>query len=381
MKILITTGIFPPDIGGPATYVPFIAQWLAERGHQICVLTLSKDLKDNKNYPFKIVKIKRGLPILFRMPLAIFRIVILARQTDIIFANGLWFEAAVANLFLYKPLVNKIVGDRAWEISTRQGWTTDGFGKFQQTRYSFKIEFLKSLRNFYVRRASLNIVPSKYLERTVLNWGVPDNKIKIIYNMVSTIDRIPKIDNPINTKYKIITVGRLLKNKGIDELLEIIGELKDTGLTIIGEGPQKKILENRTQELRVEKLVLFTGAQPQQQVMSYMAACDIFILNSRHEGFPHVILEAMQCGIPVIASNVGGIPEIIKDGINGLIINPGDKEGIKEKITLLLKDSQLRQQLVSNAKETLGFFSKMPEDTEEALQDIIKNECINVGLR
>lgn len=123
MRILITTGIFPPDIGGPATYVPQIAKGLTERGHQVRVLTTSEPEYLNHNdgrYPFPVFRINRRVPLWYRPLYYMQHILHHGRDVDVIYDNGVFLETALANLWLRKPLVMKVVGDEAWERATRQ---------------------------------------------------------------------------------------------------------------------------------------------------------------------------------------------------------------------------------------------------------------------
>src|SRR5438128_7375565 len=126
LRILIMTGIFPPDIGGPATYVPQVATALAERGHTLTVLTLSDRLDhDDNQYPFRVVRLARQLRKPWRWLRALAAITQLGREADVVFVNGLAIETVLANQWLGKPLVQKVVGDLAWERATNRGWITD----------------------------------------------------------------------------------------------------------------------------------------------------------------------------------------------------------------------------------------------------------------
>src|SRR5688572_8809030 len=132
MRILIATGIFPPDIGGPATYVPQIAAAFAERGHQITVLTLSDHLDGHDDtYPFRVVRLPRRIFKPWRRLHTVVRLVRLGRNADVLFVNGLAAEAVLANFLLRRPMVQKVVGDMAWERATNRGWVMDGFESFQ----------------------------------------------------------------------------------------------------------------------------------------------------------------------------------------------------------------------------------------------------------
>ena len=116
MKILVITPIFPPDIGGPASYVPAVSASLVEKGHAVTVLTLSDVLThDDSGYLFPVIRILRPAARVMRMLQTIALIVRQGRPADVLFVNGLALEAVLANLYLRKPLVQKIVGDLAWE--------------------------------------------------------------------------------------------------------------------------------------------------------------------------------------------------------------------------------------------------------------------------
>ena len=145
MRLLLITGIFPPDIGGPATYVPQLAGALAARGHQITVLTLSDRLDhDDGHYPFAVVRLPRHLckPRAGYAPST--RSSGWGDRSTSCSPTGLVLEAVLANRWLRKPLVQKVVGDLAWEQASGRGWVTDNFETFQQQRYGLKVEALKA---------------------------------------------------------------------------------------------------------------------------------------------------------------------------------------------------------------------------------------------
>ncbi|MBO9362739.1 MAG: glycosyltransferase family 4 protein, partial [Thermoflexus sp.] len=231
MRILIVTGIFPPDIGGPATYVPQIAEGLAQRGHAVTVVTLSDRLDHEDGvYPFRVIRLPRRAFKPWRMGRTVLVLLRLGRRADVLFVNGLALESALANFVLRKPLVMKVVGDLAWERATGRGWTADDFETFQRRRYGLWIELLKALRSWWTRRADRVIVPSRYLARWVVGWGVPAEKIVVIYNAVEPVDGVEPLPVPLKTPIKAVTVGRLIPLKRVDGLLEALKELPDLGL-------------------------------------------------------------------------------------------------------------------------------------------------------
>src|SRR5215467_4169576 len=369
MNMLIVTGIFPPDIGGPASYVPTISSELVKRGHRVAVVTLSELDHDDSLYNFPVRRIRRSLFKPIRFLTTVMRVFREGRTAQVLYANGLYLEVVVANFFLGKPLVQKIVGDWAWERATNKGWVKDTFEEFQKRRYGLKAEVLRALRSFCARRADTVIVPSQYLARGVRHWGVPATKINVIYN---TVDLPLAISSaiPLSTRFTIVTVGRLVPWKQIDHLIEAIHDCKDAGLVIVGDGPERERLENLACANQVTHRVYFAGQRSKEETVALMAACDLFVLNSSYEGFPHVVLEAMSVGLPVVATSVGGTPELVHDGQNGLLIVPNANGALSSTLRRLLTCSEERQRLAAGGRETTHRFrcSAMIEATEAALR-------------
>jgi glycosyltransferase involved in cell wall biosynthesis len=370
LNVLMVTGIFPPDIGGPATYVPVISSELVKRGHKVKVVTFSDTLDhDDHSYSFPVHRIRRSLFKPLRFLLTVMRILRQGRHAQVLYVNGLYLEAVVANFFLRKPLVQKIVGDWAWERATSKGWVTDSFEEFQRRRHGLKVEFLKALRRFCACRADAVIVPSRYVARAVANWDIFEDKICAIYNAVEPSYFAPSAI-PLSTKTKIVTVGRLIALKQIDRLILTVAEFYETGLVIVGDGPERERLEALVHDHRLGERVYFAGQKSKEETLALMASCDLFVLNSTHEGFPHVVLEAMSVGLPVVATAVGGIPEVVRDGENGLLISANANGELSKTLMKLVTSSEERQRLAAGAQETAQRFRRcaMIEATEAALR-------------
>ena len=369
LHMLLVTGIFPPDIGGPATYVPTMAAALVDRGHRVAVVTLSESVRSRgNNYSFSVVRIRRNLFKPFRFLLTIATLIREGWSADLLFVNGLYPEAVLANLFLRKRQVQKWVGDWAWERATNKQWTRHSFAEFQRRRDGLNVAWLKTLRNFCVRRADAVIVPSRYLGGTVAQWGVPQEKILAIYNAVESRPALPMVI-PLSTPLKLVTVGRLIALKQVDRLIRAIRNRENLGLVIVGDGPERARLESITREHGLGGRVYFAGQKTKQETLALMAGCDLFVLNSTHEGFPHVVLEAMSVGLPVLATAVGGTPELVFDGENGVLISPTSEDDLSKAIERLINSSAERARLVNGARRTLERFrqSTMIEQTEAAL--------------
>jgi glycosyltransferase involved in cell wall biosynthesis len=372
MNVLIVTGIFPPDIGGPATYVPVIASELVKRGHKISVVTLSDTLEhDDRAYPFRLLRIRRGMLKPWRFLRTVAAILRRARRAGVLFVNGLYVEAVIANFFLRKPMVQKVVGDWAWERATNKAWVKETFEEFQQSRHGLNIEALKALRTFCTRHANKLIVASRYFAGSVEHWGGLDKKIIVIHNSVEPLNGIQKARVPLQSPLKVVTVGRLIPLKRIASLIEAVSRLKDVGLVIVGDGPERENLQQVARALGVAERIYFAGQQSKQQTLSLMAACNLFVLNSTHESFSYVVLEAMGVGLPVAATAVGAIPELVHHGENGVLIPSAAAGGLSRILLDLLSSPMERQRLANGAKETVEMFplSKMVEKTEAVLRN------------
>ena len=379
MNVLIVTGIFPPDIGGPATYVPQVSAALSERGHDITVVTLSDSVDphhDNEEHPFRVVRIPRRMFRPWRVLRTVAEIIRLGRDAGLLFVNGMWMEAVLANIFLRKPLVHKVVGDHAWERAINLGWASDNFEDFQKKRYGVKVETLKAVRSWWARKADTVVVPSRYLARWVVRWGVPEERLVVIYNGVEPLNGVQPAEVPLRTPTNLVTVGRLVPWKRVDMVIEAIARLENSGLIVVGDGPVLKSLQGLARKLGVSDRVYFAGRRSKTETLALMAACDIFVLNSTYEGFPHVVLEAMSLGLPVIATAVGGIPEVVQDGDNGLLIAPKNDGAVWEALSKLIASTSERERLAAGAKGTVNKFSRfnMVVETERVLKAVSRRK-------
>ena len=359
MKILITVGIYPPDIGGPASFVPKIAKLLAENKHDVTVICLS-DNKVTDNEDYKVKRILRNQNLFNRWIKTIFTIIKNGRNVDCLFVNGLPMESYIANLFLRKKLVRKIVGDWAWERGRNKGLIDESFDEFQVNSHNLHLEIAKFSRGWTATKADIVITPSKHLSKVVENWGVQPDKLMIIYNGTKIVN-----DDILKTNQEtinLITVGRLAPWKNIDTIIESVNLLKQYDikfkLFIVGSGPLESDLKKLVSDLNLSSEVNFTGQKKYTELTEYYKNSNIYIQASGYEGLPHVLLEAINYDLSIISTPIGGSNEILQDGENGYVLDleKGKKpniENLKNIILETINKKELTENKKKNAKKLL----------------------------
>jgi len=355
-KVLIATGIYPPQIGGPATYSKLLLDKLPGRGVDIKVQSFGGVIK----YP----RIIRHIIYFFKVLFSSFNVDIIYAQDPISVGLPSFFVAKI----LRKKFYIKIVGDYAWEQGTQRYGITDLLDKFstEYQKYSFKVKFFKKMQFFVANNANQIIVPSNYLKKILLNWGIKENKIQVIYNAFHAPDfsgSREEMREKLNINFPmIISVGRLVPWKGFDTLIELMPEINKTiqnvKLYIVGDGPERKCLEELINKNKLENSVILTGKMKQNDLFEYIKASDLFVLNTSYEGLSHQLLEVLYLETPILCSDAGGNIEVIDDGLNGELFKYNDKETIKNSIINILKNKKLANKYVEKGKEKLIFFGE-----------------------
>jgi glycosyltransferase involved in cell wall biosynthesis len=352
IRVVLVAGIFPPDIGGPARSVPKISREIMSRGHQVEVLCLSDDPETAARdvYTFPVHRLRRGESLPIRALRTVVTAYRMARKADVVYANGLGLEAWLAARLAGKPLVQKIVGDPAWEKARYKGWFKGTIDEYQTASKGWRLWVLDRLRDLHVRRAQTIIVPSRYLESIVLGWGCDPSKVKVVYNAVSPQPPVPEV---VRENDLAVTVCRLMPWKGIEGLLRVTASLPRQRLEIAGDGPFRAEYERLAHSLDLDGRVLFHGNVDEAAVSGLLRRAGAFVLNSSYEGLPHVVLEAMREGAPVIATRVGGTSEAVEDGITGILIRSGDDQALAAALSSLAENPARAHQLATAATEKL----------------------------
>jgi glycosyltransferase involved in cell wall biosynthesis len=372
VTVTVVTGIFPPDIGGPATYVPFLADGLVARGHEVRVVTTAAATPGAAvaaGRGWDVTAVPRRSP-LWRVPRIIREVFLKASVSDGVFAVSMHLEAAIGAALARRPLVVKVVGDFAWERARTRGWTTTGFDDFQRTPQARRVELLKRIRTWSLRRADAVIVPSEYLRDAVVSWGVSADRCRVVYNAVAGAGvSAARVARREGDPLRVITVCRLVPWKGVDLLLRAIAQVPGSELTIVGDGPLRATLESVARDAGVGARVRFLGTIPPEAVREELRRHDVFALASTYEGLPHVVLEAMQERLAVLATRAGGTPEVVVDSQTGLLVD-ADLAPIVQGLRRLQADPALAARLVDGACARLATrFSEetMIDETEAVL--------------
>ena len=355
MRVLVTVGIFPPDIGGPATFVPKIAKYFQdELNYEIEILTLSDNKNSNINDDFSVKRIDRNLPIIYRWLKTIFTIYKLGKNKDLIFVNGLGTETTIANIFLKKKIIRKIVGDPVWERAYSKAKISESFDEFQVKNYGFSISLQKKVRSFSIKKSDIVVTPSKHLKNFILNLGFK-NKIEIINNGVF----IPEENTNIftNDQINITIVSRLVAHKNIKKIIRAISDLNDPliYLNIIGDGPELNQLQKISLESNNKDNIIFHGKLNRDDINHIFLKSDIYIQASNYEGLPHSLLEAMSYGIPVLCTPVGECKEILGNEDRGYILDlPVSKNNIKSKISEIISEKNIANKKGERGKDFIN---------------------------
>jgi len=346
-------------MGGPATFISALAPALEEAGHRVRVFTLWD--QEPAGRPPWLQGLRRFNPLPLRMAAAAAGLTRQARWADLVYINGLELPATLAARLAGRPAVLKIVGDYAWERARLRKETGLEIDPFQAARLPSRLALQRSLRAAYPRLARRIVVPSRYLAGLVEGWGVPGSRIEIIYNGLTPLPagqtfpaRRPRPEGPP----LILTAARLVDWKGIDHLIQALAQMKtEAELLILGQGQERPGLEALARGLGLEGRVVFRGRVGREEVLKAMAGVDIFALPSGYEGLPHVVLEAMACGLPVVAAEAGGTPEVVDQGKTGLLVPFAQPSALALALDELAGDGRLARRMGRAGQERVGEFT------------------------
>ena len=344
-------------IGGAQIHVRDLALGLLDRGHEVLVAAGGQG-------PFVDELASRGVP--FRVLNNLIRPLNPARDMQGFFELKRAIDEYEPDLVATHSSKAGFLGRLAARslgvpvVFTAHGWAfTEGIPRGKKAVYRLAERLVSPFSNRI-------IAVSDYDRQIAIRSGVVrPHQIVTIHNGVPDVSNAHKAD-VTKEPPTIAMVARMDTQKDHETLLLALAGLKhkEWVLHLIGDGPLHKIHEKQADELGLTNKVVFWGSR--QDIPELLAATQLFVLSSRWEGFPLTILEAMRAGLPVIASDVGGVREAIQDGITGFLVPPQDVSALREKLEVLLDSSSLRKELGDAGRERyvqLFTVEKMIEST------------------
>lgn len=347
--LLLISGIFPPESGGPAKFTSDFASWCASKGKKVAVITYKNrsnqlTLSDLSYEVVSSFKSKSLLSTYIRMINTIRRNVGVGVSA---LAVGAFLETYIASLLFRFNYVVKVPGDIVWERARNNHITNLDIASFQNFKLPLKYKIYRYLYTQSLVRASQVIVPSIGLRDLCLKWGIQEEKISLIYNSVN-IDKYLALTN-IKNEFDVLTVCRLVPWKGVDEVIQYCSS-RGLKLAVAGDGPERTSLESLARSLQAK--VSFLGNIPEEEMLNVMSKSKVFVLNSSYEGLPHALIEARAASLISVARDGTGSAEVIHDDEDGLLVRRD--RNLEETMDLAL----------SSADKLSGYRSKAALDAK-----------------
>lgn len=354
---------------------------MAHRGHEINVFSTSVDSKDCIEKYGNMTIYRYGTNCRLRYRNISFNMLFKPLKHDVDIAHVHTDESILAALFYMRRKKVPVV-------VTYHGDIIESYGGFIRKMLAY---FYNELVNKLLFNANIVISPSEYYieesrflreykdKSIAIPNGIKIDEFDIPYSKEECRD---KLGFPLNEKI-ILFVGVLHKGKGPDVLIKamanIMKSIPDAKLLFVGRGGMKGELENLerlSERLGVENYVQFAGFVEGNLKPLYYKAADVFVLPSvmKHESFGIVNLEAMACGIPIVASRIGGVPDVVKDRENGLLVQPKDSNELADAIIHLLENEEEREKMGKNGRKKVEDYSweRIAEMTEKIYEEMLE---------
>ncbi|KUP42141.1 N-acetyl-alpha-D-glucosaminyl L-malate synthase BshA [Bacillus halotolerans] len=343
-----------PSVGGSGIIATELGKQLAEKGHEIHFITSSIPFRLNTYHPnihFHEVEVNQYA--VFKYPpydltLASKIAEVAERENlDIIHAHYALPHAVCA--YLAKQMLKRNIGI----VTTLHGTDITVLGYDPS---------LKDLIRFAIEASDRVTAVSSALAAETYDLIKPEKKIDTIYNFIDERVYLKKNTAAIKEKHGIlpdekvvIHVSNFRKVKRVQDVIQVFrniaGKTK-AKLLLVGDGPEKSVACELVRKYGLEKQVLMLGNQ--DRVEELYSISDLKLLLSEKESFGLVLLEAMACGVPCIGTNIGGIPEVIKNNVSGFLVDVGDVEAASAKAVRILEDEQLSKRFTEAAMEMLN---------------------------
>jgi len=365
MKVCMVSGIFPPDIGGPATQASALCDVLWKHGIASVVLTYGSRTGVETRGGIKVYRVRRHYPAgaageLFRQLVFIRHLVRILRRErpQVVHCHDCHLHSLLAGLLarlLGVATVAKFTGDVVWEKANRRALRAASISAAHRLNWRFRL--LGWIERQVLHRFDVVCAASESRRNDLRETlGIDPGKICVLPNYIPLPGRRPEngADGCGSDFLYIVSAGRFAPHKRLDVTLQALAALgrPHVRLRLIGGGDEleEKQVAALIEKLGVQDRVIRLGNLPYCELIRTMESSHILLSTSEEEGFGIVFVEAMAAGLPVIAMRTGGIPEVVPDGQAGFLIEPGNVPLIVEKLRVLLDDPALRRQLAVYGK-------------------------------
>jgi glycosyltransferase involved in cell wall biosynthesis len=351
MKVLVVSGIWPPDVGGPASHAPDVARFLQSHGHQVEVVVTAA--AEPAAEPFSVRWASRSRPIGIRHVDSLLMIWRHARAADVVYSTGMFGRSGIAAAVARRPLVLKLTGDPAFERLRARGAVAGDVESFQDGGGGLTGFALRRLRDRVLRRAAHVFTPSGYLRDLVIGWGIAADRVSVMPNP-APFSAPSEPRDALRRRYSfggptLAFAGRLTAQKALDVMVAALADCPGVSLVVAGDGGERDALVADVAARGMTDRVRVLGALPREEVLDLFAAADASILSSSWENFPHSVVESLAVGTPVIATRAGGVAEVVVDGSNGLLVPVGDAGALAAAVRRYFEDEGLRTRLRADA--------------------------------
>ena len=379
MKILLVSGVYPPQIGGPSAQTEQIAKGLIARGIKVKVVTYGDR---------RLSKLVDGIPVIyidgslrlglidkiFRNGQVFFDLIWIIKdfQPTVLHMQTVSFNLSIITGIAAKlnriPALIKFSSDLVWDRINRDKLVGDSVSNLGNPIQRLSIWMLELIQKFLLSNYDCVWATTPgYQKRLIKKFFIGGHKILLLPNFIdlqpfATVaakrnsgESQQKLANPNSKNIVLLTVSRLIPCKGIEICLEAISHLSDlpVSLRIVGNGAPnyEPSLRELAQRLEISERVEFMGAVPPSQIAEEYQKADLFVLASYFEAFGIVLVEAMAAGIPIVATNAGGIPTVVEDGVSAKLVPAGDALSLANAIRSLVTSEEKLHDMAIAARE------------------------------
>ncbi len=382
--VLMLSDYFPPHAGGGVERVVYeLSRRLPSRGYRVKVLTLSTQqapacecLDGIEVVRVPGIDLTRAAGIQSAVSMhawvAAYR-ALSRRQVDLIHAHNLFFHLSLAGACLSTALHVPLV-------TTAHLGPVDRLGGAYSTLAGL---YERTIGGFILRASSRVIAVSDAVAGHTLRLGARPASVITIPNGVDTQRFAPRTSGG-SSRPTVVFVGRLIFNKGpqflLDAVPQVLAQHPDARFEIVGDGPMRQALELHARRDGLNGCVHFAGQR--DDVERLLTEADVFVRPSLLEGMPLTVLEAMACGLPVVATPVGGTAELVHDGVNGYLVEPGSRTELAERLCTLLGDAGLRRDMGSKGRTLVesGYdWNEIADRTVEVYEQALGDQGARTG--